>query len=412
MMTDLNSTKHKHLTQDERLEIQNCLNHGMTFKSIAARISKDQTTVSKEVKRHLSVSTSSVQRTDQNGNPIVPAPCPTLLKVPFVCNPCKRRHGYCAFTKQLYSAKSAQHKYEALLSQAREGIPLNKDEFYEIDSIVSNGIKHGQHLYHIMQTNHMGISKSTVYRHLKRGYLSVSSLDFPRVVKFKARQQRHVDYVPKAVKVGRTYDDFLACIEESNLTSWVEMDTVIGRMGGKVILTMDFTFCNFMLGFLLKDRTSLEVTEKLKKLKSTLLKSGFRFSDIFPLILTDNGGEFANIFAIENNQDGEKEASLFFCDPNKSYQKPKVEKNHTLFRDIVPKGESFDAFSQQTVDTIFSHLNSIKRKSLNGKTPFEMFSFTYGAGIAGLLGIRHIPPEEVVQSPRLLKEHPANCSKT
>lgn len=42
------------------------------------------------------------------------------------------------------------------------------------------------------------------------------------------------------------------------------MDTVIGHAGGKSILTMDFTFCNFMLGFLLEDKTSLEVTEKLK----------------------------------------------------------------------------------------------------------------------------------------------------
>jgi len=57
---------------------------------------------------------------------------------------------------------------------------------------------------------------------------------------------------------------FLAFIEESGITSWVEMDTVIGHAGGKSILTMDFTFCNFMLGFLLEDKTSLEVTEKLK----------------------------------------------------------------------------------------------------------------------------------------------------
>lgn len=149
-MTDINSTKHKHLTQDERLEIQDCLNRGMTFKSIASRIGKDQTTVSKEVKRHLTASTGSVRRTDQNDNMITSKPCPILLKAPFACNPCKRRHANCGFAKQLYSAKAAQDKYEALLTEAREGIPLNKEEFYEIDSIVSNGIKHGQHLYHII----------------------------------------------------------------------------------------------------------------------------------------------------------------------------------------------------------------------------------------------------------------------
>lgn len=49
-MPDLYSKKNKHVILDDRLEIQECLNHGMTFKAIATRIGKDQTTVSKEVK--------------------------------------------------------------------------------------------------------------------------------------------------------------------------------------------------------------------------------------------------------------------------------------------------------------------------------------------------------------------------
>ena len=42
--------KNKHMTLDDRIEIQECLNKGMTFKKIANRIGKDPTTVSKEVK--------------------------------------------------------------------------------------------------------------------------------------------------------------------------------------------------------------------------------------------------------------------------------------------------------------------------------------------------------------------------
>lgn len=89
---------------------------------------------------------------------------------------------------------------------------------------------------------------------------------------------------------------------------------------------------------------------------------------------------------------------------DKSYQKPKVEKNHTLFRDIVPKGNSFDHFTQDTVNLIFSHINSVKRKSLGGKTPYEMFAFTYGAEVATLLGITSVSADKVNQSPSLLKK--------
>jgi transposase, IS30 family len=402
-MMDLSGKKNKHMTLDDRLEIQDCLNHAMTFKAIAQRIGKDQTTVSKEVKKHLAVEASSVSRVNCGGtaeNPI----CPSLLKTPFVCNPCKKRHTRCVFQKQLYRAKAAQAAYESLLCESREGIPLNKDAFYEMDHAVSDGIKRGQHLYHIMKTHNLGISKSTVYRHLHRGYLSVNKLDFPRVVKFKLRKAKAAKSIPKAAKLGRTYDDFLSYIQENGVSSWVEMDTVIGRVGGKALLTFDFTFCNFMAALLLEDKSAAQVTEKIRLLKSAFAAHGLRFGDVFPLLLTDNGGEFANVCAIENTLSvDERETFLFFCDPYQSSQKPKVEKNHTLFRDIVPSGKSFDDFSQETMNLIFSNINSVKRKSLNGKTPYAMFAFAFGEEVAVILGITPIPADLVSQSPKLLK---------
>ena len=401
-MPDINSKKNKHMTMDDRLEIQECLDHGMTFKAISARIGKDQTTISKEVKKHIAIIDNGVKKLDKNGNPLAPEFCPQLLRTPYVCNPCNRRHYRCLFQKHLYRAKPSQQEYEKLLVEARTGIPLNKEEFYEIDRIVSDGVKRGQHLYHIMQTTNLGISKSTVYRHLKCGYLSVSAVDFPRVVKFKTRKQRPNEYVPKVAKVGRTYEDFLAFTEENEISSWVEKDTVIGRVGGKVILTLHFTFCNFMIGVLLENKNAAETTAKITELKNRLAARRLRFGDIFPIILTDNGGEFSNIFAIENAFNGEKESALFFCDPFQSSQKPKVEKNHTLFRDIVPKGKSFDHFTQNTVNLIFSHVNSVKRKVLNGKTPYEVFTFTYEEMVADIFGIKTISASQVIQSPKLL----------
>ena len=401
-MTDLDTTKFKHLTLDDRIEIQMCLDRAMTFRAIAARVGKDQTTISKEVKRHIKVNPGSAKKFDKHGNPITNI-CPLLLKAPFVCNPCRKRHAQCGFQKQLYNAKAAQKDYETLLVEAREGIPLNRQEFYEIDALISEGIRKGQHLYHIMAANNLGVSKSTIYRHLNRGYLSASKIDFPRVVKFKPRRKHHDQYVPKATRVGRTFDDFLAFIEENALTHWTEMDTVIGRVGGKVILTFDFTLCNFMFGLLLNDKSSFEVSAKVTALKAALTGGGFAFGDIIAFALTDNGGEFSNVSAIENNSAVERETHLFFCDPYKAYQKPKVEKNHTLFRDIVPKGSSFGHFTQDTVNLIFSHVNSVKRKSLGGKTPYEVFAFTYGAEIATRLGITPVSAGEVNQSPSLLK---------
>jgi IS30 family transposase len=402
-MPDEISKRGKHLTIDDRMEIQECLNRKMTFKAIAKLLGKDQTTISKEVKKHLDIREDGVASFGRGGEPVTREVCPDLLRAPFVCNPCQKRHSRCKYRKQFYHAKQAHKEYETLLSESREGIPLNKESFYEIDKIITNGIKSGQHLYHIIHTHNLGVSKSTVYRHLKLGYLSVGPMDFPRVVKFKPRRSGPSEYVPKAAKVGRIYEDFLVYVSENNITSWVEMDTVIGRIGGKAIVTFDFTFCNFMFGLLVEAKTAVCITDNILQLKSDLAKGGFCFGSIFPLILTDNGGEFANVSAIENNAGGEKETQLFFCDPYRSCQKPKVEKNHTMLRDIVPKGTSFDAFTQDMVNLIFSHVNGVKRKRLNGKSSYDVFSFMFGDAVTKILGIKFIPADQVIQSPRLLK---------
>jgi ISSag9, transposase len=86
-----------------------------------------------------------------------------------------------------------------------------------------------------------------------------------------------------------------------------------------------------------------------------------------------------------------------------SCQKAQIEKNHTLFRDIVPKGSSFDHFTQDTVNLIFSHINGVRRNIYSGKSPYEMFTFAFSEELAALLGISYVAPEDVVQSPRLLK---------
>ena len=162
-------------------------------------------------------------------------------------------------------------------------------------------------------------------------------------------------------------------------------------------------FCNFMFGLLLDNKTAAEAALKITTLKTTLRGGGVRFGDNFPLPLTDNSGEFANVLVFTQDLDGEPETDLFFCDPNCAFQKPRVEKNHTIFRDIVPKGRSFDCFTQETVNLIFSHVNGTKRKVLNGKTPYEMFSFLHSKEVAALLGITQVATTEIVQSPLLLK---------
>ncbi len=321
-------TKHKHLTLSDRNDIQLGLERGETFKAIGRSILKDPTTVSKEVKRNRKVRESTCDN----------LPCPLLDKAPFVCNGCPKRRQNCGYKKILYLAKQAQKQYEQTLVESREGTPLNSKTFWDMDKVISEGVKKGQHIYHILKTHNLDVSSSTVYRHIRRG---------------------------------------------------------------KVLLTFNLSFCNFIFARLLDNKTALEVTKHLYDIKNTLHQADKDFFQLFPVILTDNGGEFARVDDIEMDVRGE--SKLFFCDPNRSDQKGRIEKNHTLIRDILPKGTSFDNLTQEDINLVCSHVNSVKRAVLNGKSAYELFAFTYGEEIPKLLGISKIPAEDVCQSSKLLQ---------
>lgn len=391
-----NEKKYKHLTFEDRLEIQECLTKGMTFKDIGKRIGKDPTTVSKEVKLHSTTHKNAFCKTEDL--------CPQLKKSPFVCNGCdKKSRSSCPYIRHIYLAKRADAEYRETLVEARVGIPLNKESFYETDKILSAAVKKGQHLYHAVKANSLPISLSTAYRHTHRGYYSFTALDLPRAVKFKHRKKSKAECVPKWAKQGRTYEDFLNFTNENPDIGIVQLDTVIGRIGGKVIMTLHFTNCDFMFGLLLENKTAAEAAEKITGLKHRLLKNGFRFGNIAPVLLTDNGGEFSLVDAFEKDETNKLETHLFFCEPMMPSEKPEIEKNHTLFRDILPKGSSFDSLTQEDVNKVFSHVNAVKRKQFNGKSAYDMFAFFYSQELANTLGIDFIPAKEVVQSPALLR---------
>ena len=384
-------TKHKHLTLSDRNDIQLGLERGETFKAIGRLILKDPTTVSKEVKRNRQVRESTCHN----------LPCPLLDKAPFVCNGCPKRRQNCGYKKIFYLAKQAQKQYEQTLVEAREGTPLNSKTFWDMDKVISDGVKKGQHIYHILKTHNLDVSSSTVYRHIRKGYLSIAPIDLARAVKFKERRKSKLPSIPKEAKKGRSYEDFQNYLSLNQLDSWLEMDTVMGRIGGKVLLTFNLSFCNFIFARLLDNKTALEVTKHLYDIKNTLHEADKDFFQLFPVILTDNGGEFARVDDIEMDVRGE--SKLFFCDPNRSDQKGRIEKNHTLIRDILPKGTSFDNLTQEDINLVCSHVNSVKRAALNGKSAYELFAFTYGEEIPKLLGISKIPAEDVCQSSKLLQ---------
>lgn len=393
--------KFKHLTREDRYVIEKGLTLNKSFCSISKDIQKDPTTISKEVKNHIVIITPSTKRYDRDGNDITDS-CPKLDKPPYVCNGCEKFSRRCIYTKKKYIADKAQDEYKNTLSESREGIALNKQSFWDADALIKEKIDAGQRLYQIVETNDLGFNISTAYRYRAEGKLSVSPMKFPRLLKFKGRKKETDEYVPSALKKGRSFNDFEKFIKENNISQWVEMDTVIGKSKAHTcLLTFCFRPSDLMFGKLISSCCSDQVTQRITEIKKKFSTNNIRFGDVFYVAITDNGGEFNNIYPIETDLEGNKETFLFFCNPYSSWQKPAVEKDHSILRDYLPKGSSFDWMEQEDVDIIFSHMNSAKRAKHNGRSYYDYFCFLNDERILDCLNISKIADSEVIQNDQL-----------
>lgn len=426
----------KHMTLSDRIFIEQALADHDSFKDIAAVLKKDPSTISKEVRKHRTFKEgshynlknncallSSCQRSRICGGKqcsylckhskvcdctkhcphFTLYLCPKLTKPPYVCNGCPNRA--CRHDKYFYRAKDADSAYEQTKHECRQGINLSSEERASLDALVSPLILKGQTMDHIFAQHKESIpcSERTLYRYIDSGVLSVKNIDLPRKVKYKPRRHSGTsEKLSGECTIGRTYSDFTDFLERHPETSVAEMDTVVGPEPGKVILTMLFRNCTFMLAFLMDNAKSGSVIQVFRFLQREL--GAEIFSRLFPVILTDRGPEFSNPWALECNEYGEILSKVFYCNANAPYQKGRLEKNHEFLRYIMPKGTSFDAMTQEDITLCINHINSTARGSLNGRTPFELASLLLDKKLFGLLHLEPVEPDKVLLKPALLKQ--------
>ena len=238
----VNVKKGKHLTLENRQEIQKGLREHRTFVEIARIIGCTPETISKEIRNHryckkhdykrfvpntckyrftcrrrnvCNKKKASVCRIPCRECPscnkrcpdYVHAPCNVANHAPYACNACYRTN--CLFDKYLYNAGYAHKEYLEKLHQSRMGIDMTRDELVELDQLVSPLILKGQPIAHIMQSHGEEISCCirTLYTYIGKGYLTAKNLDMRRVVRYRKRKHKSESVVVSERKAGRQYED-------------------------------------------------------------------------------------------------------------------------------------------------------------------------------------------------------------
>ena len=393
--------KNKHLTFDDRCVIHEFLNFGYNFTQIANRIHKDRTTVAKEVRLH---------RFTKGNNHGKRRECDILSRPPYVCNGCDKKYR-CQRLQYLYDAAVANNEYRRTLSLQRANLKITKEQVAAINDVVAPLMLHKHHSINQVYISHpecFPFSKSTFYRYIDLGVVNIKNIDLRRKVRFRLKREHDTtrSRVDREYRLGRMYHNFQDYIELHSAASVVEMDTVIGTQGGKggkCMLTLLFRPFNFMLIYLLPYRRAEYVTRVFLDLHKLL--GEFEFSRLFEVILTDNGSEFSDPGSIEfSTLTGEQLSYVFYCNPNSSWQKGSIEKNHEYIRYVLPKGTSFAGLSQDDCTRLASHINSVPRVSLGNRSPYEAALGFIGEDNMSKLGISKIPYDDIDLSIRLLKK--------
>ena len=426
-------SENKHLTLDERNFIEQELAKNTSFREIAKYLSKDPTTISREVKKHRIRKDGQSIHVNFNHcakrynchrknlcNPrcskecrhcnhcndvcsdFVDGTCFRLNHAPYVCNGCSEKFG-CKLTKYYYRALPSFNKYKTVLTESRQGINMTELELSNLDKIVSPLIKKGQSISHIHKTNDLPCTRATLYNYVSRNCFSARAIDLPRMVKMKKRKQKRTEPKDTAARTNRTYEDFQKYIELHPDLPIVEMDTVEGVKGGRVLLTLLFRSSRLMLAFILYEKTQKEVLRVFNMLEYEL--GNELFEKTFPIILTDNGTEFGDPLSLEFNDESIGRTRIFYCNPRASYQKGMIEKNHEFIRYVLPKGTSFDTLLQTDIDLMINHINSFARSSLNWFAPIDVAKFTIEKDVIKKLNLKKVPANEIQLNKHLLKKN-------
>ena len=334
--------------------------------------------------------------------------CPSLGKWPYVCNCCPKK-GSCRLNKYVYDPALVWKALQESRSEPRKGSHAGEGEFARLSSLLVPLIK-GKHrsLPQVFQTHKEEIrwSYPTILSFIDQGLIpGLRNIDLTKRVKYpKEYRKSKGEPTNFAFLSGRTYDDFVAYVSENPFVEVVEMDTVLSGKGDNAcLLTLLFRKSNFMLAFLLKEKTSEEVKRVFGRIKEQL---GIElYKRTFACVLTDNGSEFADPRSIEfDYETGERVCRLFYCDPGKSGQKGKIEKNHVELRKVFPKGASFSIYSQGDIDLALSHVNSEPRALLNRNCPGAVAKAFLDPKVISLNNYRSIKPDDVTLHPDLLKK--------
>ena len=319
------------LTLAEREEISRAVAEGQSVRSIAARLDRAPSTVSREIKRNGGRANYRAAEADD-------AAWNRAL-----------RPKACKLREDRALARTVADKLRLLWSPEQ----------------IAGWLKHTY-----PRESHR-VSHETIYRSLfiqARGALKKELLQHLRRTR-GMRRSRH--YTQKTTDThGRIIDavsisERPAVVEDRAVPGHWEGDLLFGDRSSQIATLVERQTRYVMLVKVASNDTATVVNALIKnarKLPQELYKS----------LTWDRGHEMAGHKRFTLATD----IQVYFCDPRSPWQRGSNENTNGLLRQYLPKGIDISSYSQAKLNAVARQLNERPRKTLGYRAPAEMFSHT------------------------------------
>ena len=343
--------QYKHLNIKERVMIETIMKEQLevygkvNITSIAKKLNRSKSTISREIRRNRFVVVTEVFNKD------------SIFKKKKVIT---------------FEYESTEANEKALKKQKEKGtsrikLLYNKQLIKEVNRLLKEEGKSPDIVAYKIRENktfNVKVSTNTIYDGIRKGYLEVSTKDRKRMKDKSRRCRVERNKIPESKK-DRSIELRPDYINNRKEFGHFEMDLVLGKQGKdkECLLTLTERKTRFEIVIKLNNKSSSEVIGAINSIKEHL--KGYS-SEIFKSITTDNGSEFSRYEEIEEILG----TMVYFCHPGASYEKGTNERHNGMLREYIPKGSDISKYSAEDLDRIVSKLNDLERKKLNYYTPY------------------------------------------
>lgn len=310
----------KHLTKEQRYQIQSFLQCGQTVKFIAKQLNVNKTTIYRELKRNSS-------------------------------------------SLRIYVAEEAHDKSE--LRKKRYQRPRKFDEEirrYIEDKIVKHQWSPEQITGYCKKNKIQMVSHERIYQHIRNDKEKGGTLYKSCRHRLKHRK-RHLSGNRIIISNKVSIEQRPEIINNKERFGDWEIDTIVGEnRKGAIVTIVERT-----TGFLLAKK--LSHGKNAKELANTVIQMLLPYKHCVHSITSDNGSEFAEHQLIAKKL----HADFYFAHPFSSWERGINEYTNKLIRQYIPKKMSFDLVFEPYVKFLQYQINNRPRKKINFLTPFEIF---------------------------------------